>query len=213
MIAMFLSPGSIDADKQLYQGQAGFQSLLLLCAFFSVPAMLFVKPYKNKKAHEAAQMQRALLGAGGHQQSDHGAFSSPIVVDDNFEEQKDGSSDAFSPIVHGPGSHDSAPAPAPQGDDHGHGHGEYDYSDDMIHQGIHTIEFVLGAVSNTASYLRLWALSLAHAELSGVFWEKARDTLLSQSSIRAHSHPHMLTFSLFLSVSVFALSLSLPNDR
>jgi V-type H+-transporting ATPase subunit a len=131
MIYMFLSPGSVEKENQLFWGQAFVQVILLLAAFIAVPVMLLPKPLALRRQHLASLQHGSYGVLGGSDHEDHEA---------------------------GDGEHAE--------------HEEFDFSEILVHQMIHTIEFVLGAVSNTASYLRLWALSLAHAELSAVFYER-----------------------------------------
>jgi V-type H+-transporting ATPase subunit a len=133
---MFLAPGTVTDEMKLYDGQAGFQLILLAVAFLSVPAMLLGRPCLTHKC-------------GKHDDADDGEDHHML----------------------GDGDGDGDGGGEPGGADGG-GEVAHSFSDDMIHQSIHTIEFVLGSVSNTASYLRLWALSLAHAQLSHVFWQK-----------------------------------------
>ena len=143
LIKMFLSPTEL--EDQLYKGQKQVQLFLLFSALACVPWLLLAKPLhwrrKNKSAYSQLTQQLA-------------AHSTPqtFAIDEYHESDEESSSFAVLDAME-PAEHDNE-----------------SFGDVMVHQTIHTIEFCLNCVSHTASYLRLWALSLAHSQLSQVLW-------------------------------------------
>ena len=146
LINIALKPGAV--DEPMFYGQAQLQTFLLLVAFVCVPWLLLVKPYILYREQQQTK-KRDEHGHGAH---------NPLLG----EEQE--------PII---STTTGRARTESEESHHEEQHEEHNFAEIVIHQAIETIEFVLGMVSNTASYLRLWALSLAHTELAGVFWEKA----------------------------------------
>ncbi|KAI6369148.1 H(+)-transporting V0 sector ATPase subunit a [Pyricularia grisea] len=155
LIYMFLQPGTIDV--QLYPGQKPIQIFLLLLAFAQVPVLLFLKPFYLRWEHNRARGQ-GYRGIG--ERSHVSAFD---------DEHEAGNGHAMNGGRGNSLDSDSGAAMITQ-DIHDEEHEEFEFGEVMIHQVIHTIEFCLNCVSHTASYLRLWALSLAHQQLSVVLW-------------------------------------------
>lgn len=164
LINMFLLPGKI--DDQLYPGQQFVQIVLVLVALCCVPWLLIYKPLVLKRANERA----IKLG-----------YTDLLLQQQHviqLQEEEDAMEQALSAVEselnHDPEDEDTFMFPndiEPLHVSSGHGDGDgFNLGDVVIHQVIHTIEFCLNCVSHTASYLRLWALSLAHAQLSTVLW-------------------------------------------
>ncbi|XP_075579191.1 V-type proton ATPase 116 kDa subunit a 1 isoform X4 [Pelecanus crispus] len=144
-INMFLFSYSDTSNKMLYKGQQGLQCFLVVVALLCVPWMLVAKPLVLRHQY----LRRKHLGTHN--------FGGIRVGNGPTEEDAE-------IIQHDQLSTHSEEGEEPTEDE------VFDFGDTVVYQAIHTIEYCLGCISNTASYLRLWALSLAHAQLSEVLW-------------------------------------------
>lgn len=204
LIYMFLQPGTL--DEQLYPGQATVQVLLLLLAVAQVPILLFLKPFYLRWEHNQARA-KGYRGLGE---------ASRVSALDDVDEDDNGHAIDGRPSIN---SDDEGVAMITQNIDEEHE--EFEFSEVMIHQIIHTIgksttarpvelkltlhtEFCLNCVSHTASYLRLWALSLAHQQLSAVLWSMTLDPALSMTGVTGVI-AIVIFFAAFLILSVIIL--------
>ncbi|EEP80443.1 vacuolar ATP synthase 98 kDa subunit [Uncinocarpus reesii 1704] len=186
LIFMFLKPGSV--DEPLYKGQAGVQVVLLLLAVIQIPILLFLKPCYLRWEHNRARA----LGYRGL-----GEISRVSATDEDEHEPHGSTRHSMTSDAEGIGM-----ITQDVGEEE---HEEFDFGDEMIHQIIHTIEFCLNCVSHTASYLRLWALSLAHQQLSIVLWKMTLNNGFSAESSTTRVILIIVTFYVWFTLTVAVL--------
>uniref|UniRef100_A0A673NKS0 V-type proton ATPase subunit a n=1 Tax=Sinocyclocheilus rhinocerous TaxID=307959 RepID=A0A673NKS0_9TELE len=153
-IDMFLFTENKD-NKPLYTDQMVVQKVLVIVAVLSVPVLLLGKPMHEYITHRRKRTPHAGLEAHEDEFMMTSSSDLPFLVSSQC---------LFSVFP-------SAIVCK-----------EFDTANVFMHQAIHTIEYCLGCISNTASYLRLWALSLAHAQLSEVLWSMVMHISFKQLS-------------------------------
>lgn len=194
LIFMFLRPGQV--EEPLYRGQAFVQVVLVLLAVIQVPIMLFLKPFYLRWEHNRA---RALGYRGIGEQSRVSALEEDTDLDGTGRLLSHRDSMASD------GDFGEGVAMIAQDLDADGEHEEFDFSEIMIHQVIHTIEFCLNSISHTASYLRLWALSLAHQQLSIVLWNMTLKPSFNAENPTVRVIMLVFTFALWFGMTVSVL--------
>lgn len=177
-------PFADDQQPCLATSQNVIQKFLLFVAVICIPVMLFAKPYMKYKAWQEKRNRGTTSFGGVRVQVDGNDDTANILEEDELANEHA----VTSPTASGDAQEEEA----------------FDLGGTMIIQVIHTIEYALGCISHTASYLRLWALSLAHAELSEVLWNMVLHIGLSAGSSKSATGAVMmfLVFWAFSTLSV-----------